>query len=182
MAKYPDVTAGQTEACINRFGGWDNFLRFIGGQGRVVFDSILEFVRTLIIPAQPELTTSEKFFEDAGVKWMSETAKSVLLNRKVEACGETELRVSRLLENSIDEPILDELGDKAEISPTQLAAFLDRNRESSEWFIFYVLDEEGTLWAVRAYWFAESGGWRLSADSVTSLDGWFAGSQVVSRN
>lgn len=40
MAKYPDVTAGQTEACINRIGGWPDFLRFIGGEGRVVFETL----------------------------------------------------------------------------------------------------------------------------------------------
>jgi len=46
MAKYPDVTAGQTEACINRMGGWENFLRFIGGQGEVVF-KVVEKVEQL---------------------------------------------------------------------------------------------------------------------------------------
>ena len=44
MAKYPDVTAGQTEACINRLGGWENFLLFIGGKGKVTFDAVTKTV------------------------------------------------------------------------------------------------------------------------------------------
>jgi hypothetical protein len=42
MAKYDDVTVEQIEACINRMGGWNNFLSFIGGNGRIVFDSVVE--------------------------------------------------------------------------------------------------------------------------------------------
>lgn len=42
MAKHEDVSVEQREACIKRVGGWDNFLRFIGGHGRIVFDSIIE--------------------------------------------------------------------------------------------------------------------------------------------
>ena len=113
---------------------------------------------------------------------MSDTAKAVLLNRNVEACDEVKLRVSRLLENSLDKLILEELGDKVEISPTQLPAFLDQNRGSVEWFIFYVKDTEGTLWAGSASWGAGDGGWSVLADSVTRLFGWRAEGRVVSRN
>jgi hypothetical protein len=64
MAKYPDVTAGQTEACINRMGGWDNFLRYIGGQGRVVFplsvDRTFPFNPIMFIGPDWSISTEDK--------------------------------------------------------------------------------------------------------------------------
>ncbi len=48
--------------------------------------------------------------------------------------------------------------------------------------IFYIKDKDDTLRAVRAYWSAGSGGWFVSARSVTLSYGWGAGDQVVSRN
>src|SRR3989344_2114592 len=66
--KY-DVSTGQMEACINRMGGWDNFLRYIGGQGKIVFDTILAFVGTWIAPATTEpFVVSEKFVVDTSRK------------------------------------------------------------------------------------------------------------------
>lgn len=182
MAKYADVTAGQTEACINRLGGWDNFLRFIGGQGKVVFDSILEFVRTVTIGAQPAVTTNKKYFEDAGAKWMGENFQNQFLGLEVSETKEIELAVRKLTEDSLDEPILKELGDKAETSVSTFHTFLNQNRESSEWFIFYLRGKDGNLWAVSAHWSSGDGGWYLYAFSVADPDGWLAEGQVVSRN
>lgn len=183
MAKYPDVTAGQTEAFINRIGGWDNFLRFIGGQGKVVFDTILAFVRTVRIAAQPAITTSEEYFKEAGIYSMGgnfKNFKAQFLGLEVQATDEAELAVHRLEQDSLDKPIMAELGDRAEISVSQFCAFLAANRESTEWFIFYLKGENGKSWAVGAGWYS-GGGWSVDADSVTDPDGWGRGSQVVSQ-
>ncbi len=37
MAKFNNVTVGQMEACINRMGGVQQFLDFIGGKGQIVW-------------------------------------------------------------------------------------------------------------------------------------------------
>lgn len=184
MAKYPDVTAGQTEACINRMGGWDNFLRFIGGQGKIVFDPnpLLTLLRTVEIPAQPKLVTSKEYFEEAGVRWMGNNFHAQFLGLEVPATGPSTLKVEKLEKDSLDTEILAKLGDKAEISIQEFKTFLATNRESSGWFIFYLRGKDGNLWAVGVHWRAGYGGWYVSAFSVTSPNGWDADNQVVSRN
>ena len=150
MAKYSDLTVGQSEACINRMGGWDNFLRFIGGQGKVVFETILTLLRTVRIAAQPAVTTSEDYFKEAGVVVMWDNFKAQFLGLEVPATDEVELAVRKLEEGSLDAPILAELGEKAETSVSQFKAFLAENRKSQEWFIFYLRGKDGNLWAVHA--------------------------------
>lgn len=182
MAKYNDLTTGQSEACINRMGGWGNFLRFIGGQGKIVFDTILTLLRTVRIPAQPAVITSEEYFKEAGVVVMRDNFKTQFLGLEVPATNETELAVCKLEKTSLDAPILAELGDRAEISVNQFRAFLAENRESTEWFIFYLRGKDGSLWAVGAYWLAVSDGLSVDAYSVGNPNRWYAGNRVVSRN
>ena len=182
MAKYSNVTAGQTEACINRMGGWENFLRFIGGQGRIVFETILTLIRTVVVFSKPAVTTSKEYFKEAGVRWMGKNFETQFLGLEVEATEEVELAVRKLEQASLDAPILVELGGKAELTVSQFQTFLAANRGSSEWFVFYLKGKDGNLWAVYAYWYSDYGGWHVNADEVTNPDRWFAGHQVVSRN
>ena len=181
MAKYNDLTVGQSEACINRMGGWDNFLRFIGGQGKVVFETILTLLRTWTCPAQPAVTTSKEYFEGAGVKWMGKNFEAQFLGLEVLETSKVELAVRKLDQNSLDAPILTELGDKAETSPSQFRTFLAANRESTEWFIFYLRGKDGNLWAVDANWFVDDAGWNVSAGSVGNRNPWSAGGRVLSQ-
>lgn len=182
MAKYNDYTGGQVEAVINRMGGFQNWVRFAGGQGKVVFETILTFLRTMCIAAQPAATTSKEYFAEAGVVLTGSNFETQFYGLEVPAVDTAELKVSKLEENSLDAPIMAELGDKTETSVSQFKAFLAEHRESKEWFIFYLRGKDGNLWAVRAYWHADDGGWRVEAHGVGYPDGWSAGDQVVSRN
>lgn len=49
------------------------------------------------------------------------------------------------------------------------------------WYIFYVNDTKGTLWAVDARWYSGRRGWYVNARSVGRLYGWDVDYQVVSR-
>jgi len=182
MAKYSNVTAGQTEACINRMGGWENFLRFIGGQGRIVFETILTLIRTVVVFSKPAVTTSKEYFKEAGVRWMGKNFETQFLGLEVEATEEVELAVRKLEQASLDAPILAELGGKAELTVSQFQTFLAANRGSSEWFVFYLKGKDGNLWAVDALWSADDVGWSVNANSVGSPRRWDADRQVVSRN
>lgn len=180
MAKYNDLTTGQSEACINRMGGWNNFLRYIGGEGKVVFETILTILHTVKIFAQTAVTTSKEYFEEAGVVSMGSNFEAQFLGLEVSAVAESELAVRKLTQDSLDAPILTELGDKAEISVLQFREFLDANRGSTEWFIFYLKGKDGNVWAVSALWYA-GGGWYVHAYSVDNPDRWRAGDQVLSQ-
>ncbi|MCR4279580.1 MAG: hypothetical protein NUV78_02465 [Candidatus Zambryskibacteria bacterium] len=181
MAKYNDLTTGQSEACINRMGGWDNFLRFIGGEGKIVFETILTLLRTVRITAQPTTITSKEYFAEAGVVSAGSNFETQFYGLEVAAVAAGELAVRKLTKDSLDAPILAELGDKAETSVSQFRAFLDANRGSSEWFIFYLRGNDGNLWAVSADWNAGDGGWRVGARSVAAPIWWDAGRQVLSQ-
>lgn len=53
--------------------------------------------------------------------------------------------------------------------------------EHDGWYLFYVNDRKGTLWAVDARWRAGDGGWYVNARSVEDPFRWFDGRQVLSR-
>ena len=179
--KYGSATLGQTEAVINRMGGMDNWLRYAGGQGKVVFETILTLLRTWKTPPQMSVTTSKEYFAKVGVKVTGTDFETQFYGLEVAATAVIELAVRKLEEGSLDAPIMAELGDKAEIGVGQFRAFLAANRKSAEWFIFYLRGKDGNLWAVRA-WRAGDDGWFVRASSVDSPVRWIAGRQVVSRN
>jgi hypothetical protein len=183
MAKYPDVTAGQTESCINRLGGWDNFLRFIGGSGKVVFDSILTLLREVKLDAQSAVTTSEEYFEEAGVKWADENVKAQFIGLDIPDTPASDFCVRKLEHSSPDAPIVAELGgeEKAETSVAHFKDFLSKNRKSTEWFIFYLRGRGGKLWAVYALRNLRRADWDVGGHSVTSPFDWLAVDRVVSR-
>ena len=91
-----------------------------------------------------------------------------------------ELAIHKLEKVFANKPILEELGEKARIPLTQVAAFLSDNRESKEWFIFY--PEEIPEWAVFADWRVDFGGWDVGVCPVARAGGWKAGGRVVSRD
>ena len=177
--------AGATNADIKALCEGDMFasiLPVLRGRAKVVVNSILTFVHSLHLAAQSAVTTNDQYFEEAGVKWTGSNFKAQFLGLEVAATGGAALAVRKLEEDSLDAPILAELGDKAEISVSQFRAFLAANRESKEWFIFYLRGKDGELWAVYADWYSGSGGWYVYADSVAGPDRWDAGLRVVSRN
>ena len=157
-------------------------LLVVRGRAKVVVSSILTLLRTARIVAQPAVTTSKKYFEEAGVKLVGSNFEAQFYDLEVPATGEAELAVRKLEQNSLDAPILTELGEKAEISVSQFRAFLLANHGSSEVFIAYLRGNDGNLWAVRASWYAGYGGWSVFANSVARPFRWFAGHQVLSRN
>lgn len=145
--------------------------------------AITTFVRMVPVAAQPECTTSIRYFKEADIGWPEWVDEShFFFGLEVAATEEAELAVRKLERGSLDAPILAELGDKAETSVSQFLAFLAANRGSTEWFIFYLRGKDGNLWAVRACWIVDFVGWFVHAHSIESPDGWFAGGLVVSRN
>lgn len=146
-------------------------------------DSILTLLRTVRVAAQPAATTSKEYFKEAGVILMGSNFQAQFLGLEVGATAETELAVRKLEKGSLDKPIRDELRGKAEISVSQFKTFLNANRGSQEWFIFYLKGKDGKLWDVSADWPVGSGGWCAGAGSVmsSSESEWDAGCQVVSQ-
>ena len=178
---------GWTADDVKKASGGDllaKLLLVVRGRAEVVIKSIFTLLRRVSIPAQPAVVTSEEYFTEAGVKSMGNNFKAQFLGLKVFSTKVAELVVRRLEEASLDASILAELGEEAQISVSQFRAFLDANRESSEWFIFYIKGKEGKdgkPWAVRAFWDVDYGGWNVDAISVTDPIRRDQGRQVVSQ-
>jgi len=190
MAKYADVTAGQTEACINRMGGWDNFLRFIGGSGKLVFDSILELITSEIkVSAREKFVVADHFKKgNAGIYFLSDNFKA-RFGGLVENASATILSSRKLTQSSVDEPIRAELGKNHETFLSWLFEKLEQQADGREGDllvngyanIWYVLDASGVVRAVLAYWSAGRG-WDVDANGVSNPRAWGDGDRVFSRN
>lgn len=160
--------------------------------------AILDFVRTVTIPATTEKFVAGKNFllkQDGGIcsyfwddfrRWFLEGDGKV-----EEPHAETVLRCHKLRKNSVDEPIIAELGGEplAETTLGEMFALLQKQANGEKKGvllvngyanIFYVRDQLGVLRAADARWFG--GGWSVSAGEVSFPLAWSAGSQVFSRN
>lgn len=156
-------------------------LLVIRGRAEVVIKRILTFLHAVQISAQPAITTSEEYFKEAGVVWMIDDFRAQFLGLEVPTTREIRLAIHRLEKDSLDKSILDELGNKAEISVSQFIEFLNAHHGSEEWFIFYLKGKNGDLWAIRALWHQGDGDWRVHVRSVANRGGWGAGYQVLSQ-
>jgi len=90
----------------------------------------------------------------------------------------------KLKKDSVDGPILAELGgqEKAETTLFELFATMKRHGQlfnDGRGNIFYIRDITGILRAVVLNW--NGGGWRVGACSVDDLDGWFTDDCVFSN-
>jgi hypothetical protein len=103
--------------------------------------------------------------------------------------GETSLLYHTLNQNSVDGPIINELGGEAKAETTLAEVFAlmvkQANGESGTLLtngyanIFYVRDTNGVLRAVSVYWYG--GCWFVLAYSVGPPNEWRAGNRVFSR-
>lgn len=138
------------------------------------------------VPANDEFVARDKFREDTRgelpIAWLGSNFKTNFLDVVEKKVKGATLKQRKLLSSSLDSPIISALGgeEKAEVSLSHVYDFL-KTADRKVWYIFYVRDAKGILWAVSAGWDSGHDGWRIGADSVTDPDEWNAGSRVVSR-
>ncbi len=177
-------------------GGWDNFLRFIGGSGEVVFKSILTFLRDVTIPASTErFIAREKFVVDTSntaevrIGFVGDDFQKHFLGKIEEAQCKVTLSIHSLEKASVDGPIRTELGRDREVTTLRclfhLLSLQGNGQEGALRIngygsILYIEDEDGNPWSVYVFWSSGSGGWVVSAHSVEDPNEWSAGGKVVS--
>ena len=161
-----------------------------------VKSGLLEVVTTISLPPTPKFVAIDNFKVNTArrapvkISYLSDNFTTRFLageGKTEEPADAVELTVRKLLKNSLDKPITDELGDKTETTLAQFYEALRLQRGGKRgallndgwWSIFYIRDAEGTLWAVFARWYDVGGD--LYAYSVTDPYSWPQDSQVVSR-
>lgn len=153
---------------------------------------ILKFVGNVTIPATTKnFVAREKFVvntsDEAEVKisYLGNNFKEWLLNKFEEPQAGIKLRYYRLLEASVDDPIIAELGgqDQAETTLTAMFSLMKKQGHGQKGKlltdgkanIFYIWG-----YAVSVGW--DGGGWGVGANSVEGPSRWGAGGRVFSRN
>lgn len=157
---------------------------------------LLEEIGTVAIPAIAERFVARYKFvfgyseeDPVKISFLHFNFKQWLQGKTEEPMVATELRYAKLVEASIDGPILKELGDKAETTLAHIWVLMEHqsNRENGVLLtngqanIFYVRDADGVLRMAGVRWL--SGGWNVIAHSVVRRQRrWHGGERVFSRN
>lgn len=192
MAHWKPVD--QMQDLVNKMGGEEGIKRFLSGELKLVLvdqPPLLTSVTTTSMSAITKFSAKQTFGakKPAITLWyLGDTFKEKMLGKVEHDISATTLTAQALTRDSLDAPILAELGDRAEIFLAHVWDLLTKqaNGESGILLtngyanIFYVRGTDGNLWAVSAHWHAGCG-WRVDAHSVERPSGWYAGGQVFSR-
>lgn len=149
--------------------------------------SILELLGMVTVLATSErFVATEKLIGRTGHKFWTH----FLYDDKIEEpIGQTSLCYHRLLKDSTCSQIITELGgeEKLETTLQEMFALIKKQevRQVGDLLtdgsanIFYIRDNIGVLWSVRAAWVRRR--WRVDAFPILRPRGWKVGSRVFSR-
>lgn len=159
-------------------------------------NSLLDFLGEVSIPATTAKFVTKNNFKlkkDGGIcSYLGDNLKEWFLSGKGKIenpIGEQALRYGKLLRESVDIPIITELGgeEKSETTLAELYYLMEQQKNGEDGVllnndyanIFYIRDSAGVLRAVNAYWYDD--GWYARARPVEHPYGWRVGYQVFSR-
>ncbi|MFA5109391.1 MAG: hypothetical protein WC458_02520 [Patescibacteria group bacterium] len=164
---------------------------------QAVVSILSAIVATFSVSSTTEkFVAKDKFKVDTGKKakvkisYLGDNFKEWFLGKTEDPFAGSTIYGRKLEKNSVDGPILQELGgnEAAETTLTEIYAAMEAqsNGENGDslingWVnIFYIKDVNGTLRAVSVRWGGD--GWGVFAGSVGGPDEWLAGGRVFSRN
>lgn len=160
------------------------FCEAVKNRANALANKLLEYVTSVTLPSVKRFVADDHFKDGEevdGVRmFLGANFKKVFAGKIEENIAGGDIRVHKLTRASRDLAIRYEIGEDSE--ETFLANFwhfLKLQGSKGGWFIFYIRDAAGVLWAVGAGW--SGSGWVLSADSVGCRDRWGADDCVCSR-
>jgi len=178
------------------------FISAVINRAKPAVQAVTAFLSAIIAATFSVSSTTEKFVAKDKFKVDTERKAKVKIshlgdNFKEWFLGKTEnpfagstIYGRKLEKNSVDGPILQELGgnEAAETTLTEMYAAMEAqpNGENGDllnngWAnIFYIKDVNGTLRAVRVRW--SDDGWHVHACSVENPLEWFTDRRIFSRN
>lgn len=150
---------------------------------------ILELVESGIqFPGFPAFKFGEKFVRDISEKavvkisYLGDNLKEWFGDMEIPAMAPCEINISKLTKNSLNKPIMDELGDDCETGLGMVYWGMVTDRWSKDkWHFTYALDKNGLRRAVYWCWYDEDEGWDVYAIAVDDPGKWSIGHHAVSR-
>ena len=151
---------------------------------KVAANKLLEFLESVTVPTVKRFVADDHFKDGVAVEGViihtGGSFKKVFGGKIEENVGGCDICVHKLTRASRDLGIRYEVGeDNEETFLAHLWHFLKLRGDKGGWFIFYIRDSAGVLWAVSAIWLGSV--WSVSAHSVEHRFGWGADGCVCSR-
>lgn len=185
---FADFTAEQLNALVEIIGP-DNVPAILCGELVVELKQFTPLTRVATVQVEAvERFVFSKHKEAANIGYMGHNFKNHFGDLMEENVPAATIAVSRLEKDSVDRPILNQLGDKAEIKLAHFVTLLKRQSQGEEddvlltdgsWNVAYIRDARGEPWAVYALWLSRY--WQVDARLVGGGPGpWRAGRQILS--
>jgi hypothetical protein len=139
-----------------------------------------------ISPSTGNFITAEKLTINVGesselkISYVGDNLESWFLGKVEEPFSGSQLKIQKLSQDSVDQPIFDELGSEEKAETTLYEMFEFLKTAERKCYIFYIKDASGRLRAVTTYWFDD--GWVLRADEIHDPNPGDAVYHVMSRN
>jgi len=159
--------------------------------GQTNVSSLLEPVSAAVVEPTKEFIAQEHFQigDSSGVKfaWFGDNFKKHFLKKVERNVEGATIKSNRLKEASLDPFIIAALGLNYQTMLAHLFSLLKKQGHGESGFlltngyanVFYIRDDEDTLWAVHAHW--DGDGWRVEARSVGRPYGWYAVGRAFGR-
>lgn len=187
--------AGATNADLKRLSEGDMFaqiLPVIRGEAMVQPAPLLKLVTTVSVDAVSRFVAADAFGAQNpdGLKFfLSDNFKRHFLGKVEEGVVGATLAVHAVGRDSLDAPIMTELGEKKAFLLAYLYQLVRAQAQgqcgplltNGYANIAYVVGGDGVVWAVRANWSSDFREWFVCAGSVADPNRWNAGDRVLSQ-
>ena len=146
-------------------------------------------METVQLPEVDEFVLTEEVLKKANVGYVGDNFKRLFFGIREENVGAGTIITHRLERNSLDAPILAELGDKARIHLAHFFGLLIKQSNGQSGFLLtdeganiaYIIGNDGNFWVVCARWGPYNYNWAVFTESsVGDMDVWAAGDQIFS--
>lgn len=155
---------------------------------------LLELIKIVkVLDTEEKITLTgglfEKLEKNSSIHWQVRDPTKDFLGKVEENTDSTSLKIFRLTKNALNESILIELGDKADILLSHFFALMNKqaNGESGVLLlqhqknIAYVRDKDEVLWNISCEWDYFYNCWFVFGRVLDELDGWGKNYQIISR-
>lgn len=150
---------------------------------------LLRKLASVQVPGTKEFVTKDHL-ESSNIGWTGNNFKTHFLDKIEGNVGDAVIVVHGLKRVSLDDLILAELEDRAEIRLVHFFALLQKQSKGENGPLFidgfingaYIKGNDNNLWAVFAIWLMSCGFWVVEARLIKAPYRWAGGSRILSRD
>jgi hypothetical protein len=185
--KYPKMEWGTMEAIVNKIGGEERAAQFLRGELTIKESDLLRRITTVSVSGAKKFVAEDRL-QVCNIGWTGDNFKKLFLDKVEENVPNAVIAIHRLERNSLDAPILTELGKRAEAKLVHFFGLIEKQSKGEDGLLLtngraniaYIIGSDGNVWTVNAYWISRARYWIVGAVSVDDPHEWCAGDRVLS--